>query len=56
MVDKPVVTPILVRRSQKHSSDEVHATLFPEGVGSPQDLQELKEGLLRDVARRHARR
>lgn len=47
---------VVVRRSQKHSSADVHVSLFPEGVARPQGLQDLKDGLRRDVARRHARR
>ncbi|MBL0171364.1 MAG: AbrB/MazE/SpoVT family DNA-binding domain-containing protein [Gemmatimonadaceae bacterium] len=47
---------IVVRRSQKHSSADVHATLFPDGVAAAHSLQDLKEGIRRDLARRHARR
>ncbi len=47
---------IVVRRSHKHSSADVHATLFPDGAALAHSLQDLKDGLRRDVARRHARR
>ena len=47
---------IVVRRSQKHSSVDVHATLFPEGAASAHSLEELKDGIRRDIASRHARR
>ena len=47
---------IVVRRSQKHASTDVHSLLFPEGAVPTKSLQDLKDGLLLEVARRHARR
>ena len=47
---------IVVRRSHKHSSEEVHARLFPDGAALAHRLDDMKDGIRRDVARRHARR
>jgi len=47
---------IVVRRAGKYSSAEIHARLFPHGVGTPRSLEELKEGIRAYVRRRHARR
>ena len=46
---------VLVRRAGTHSSEEIHAALFPQGTPR-KSLSELKAGLRRAVAKRHARR
>jgi antitoxin PrlF len=46
---------VLVRRAGAHSSEEIHTALFPHGAPR-KSLGELKAGLRRAVAKRHARR
>jgi antitoxin PrlF len=46
---------VVVRRAGVHSSEEIHAALFPQGV-PPKSLAELKAGLRRAVLKRHAGR
>jgi antitoxin PrlF len=46
---------IIVRRAGRYSSAEVHAALFPKGVGTPRSLQDLKAGIRANIRRRHAR-
>lgn len=47
---------VVVSRGHRHSSLDLHAKLFPEGPPEAQSLEDLKEGIRRDVAKRHARR
>jgi AbrB family looped-hinge helix DNA binding protein len=47
---------IVVRRGHRYSSEDVHSTLFPDGTPALRSLRDLKEGIGRNVARRHARR
>jgi AbrB family looped-hinge helix DNA binding protein len=47
---------IVVRRGHRHSSADLHSTLFPEGTPGTHRLEELKEGIRRSVTKRHARR
>jgi antitoxin PrlF len=46
---------VVVRRAGAHSSEEIHTVLFPQGAPK-KSLAELKAGLQRAVAKRHARR
>ena len=46
---------VVVRRAGTHSSEEIHAALFPQGAPR-KALAELKAGLRRAVTKRHARR
>lgn len=46
---------IVVRRGHRSSSLEVHASLFPDGAPTAKRLDALKDGIRRDVAKRHAR-
>jgi AbrB family looped-hinge helix DNA binding protein len=46
---------IVVRRGRRNSSADVHASLFPDGVAESKSLTALRDGLRRNVARRHAR-
>ena len=47
---------VVVRRAGSHTSADVHAALFPNGVPARRSLAELKDGIRRAVAERHARR
>ena len=50
---------ISVQRASRHSTDEVHQALFPQGLGAssaPKALDDLKEGLRQHMRRRHAGR
>ena len=47
---------VVVRKGHRYSSEDVHATLFPEGVSDAKSLKELKDGVRRDVKKRRARR
>jgi len=47
---------IVVRRSGRHSSADVHAAVFPEGRPSARTLREMKEGIRRHMRKKHARR
>ena len=46
---------IVVRRVGQHTSEDVHRALFPKPP-KPRTLSELKEGVRRDIKRRHASR
>lgn len=45
---------VLVRRSGKFSSTQVHEALFPDGVPERRSLDELKEGIRKHLRKRHA--
>ena len=45
---------VIVRRAGVHSSEEIHAALFPHGTPR-KSVAELKAGLRRAVVKRHAR-
>lgn len=47
---------IVVRRSGKYTSEDVHRALFPRGAPRTRALDELKEGVRRHVRKRFARR
>ena len=47
---------VVVQRAHRRSSPEVHAALFPEGTPLRRTIAELKDGVRRDIAKRHARR
>jgi len=46
---------IVVRRAGRHSSEEIHRTLFAQPP-TPRTLEELKQGIARHVKERYARR
>jgi antitoxin PrlF len=46
---------IVVRRGSRSSSADLHAALFPEGAPTSKSLAELRDGVRRDIAKRHAR-
>ncbi len=47
---------VVVRRGHRYSSEDVHSTLFPDGARKARSLEQLKDGIGRHVAKRHARR
>ncbi len=47
---------VVVRRGHRFSSADLHATLFPDGRPETRSLEELKDGIRRNVAKRYARR
>jgi len=47
---------IVVQRSARYSSVDIHRALFPQQAPRPQTLDELKQGIRRHVRERHARR
>jgi AbrB family looped-hinge helix DNA binding protein len=47
---------VVVRKGHRYSSEDVHTSLFPEGTPDPKSLEDLKEGLRRNVTKRRARR
>jgi len=46
---------ILVRRAGRYSSEDIHNALFPDGPPAPKSLDDLKEGIRKQVRKRHAR-
>lgn len=44
---------VVVRRSSRYSSEDIHLALFPAAL-KPRTLAELKEGIRREMKRRHA--
>lgn len=46
---------VVVRRSGRYSSAEIHRALFGQRSPAPRGLSELKEGIRRHVRARHAR-
>lgn len=47
---------IVVRRAGRFTSEDMHRALFPDGAPPRKTLAEMKEGIVREVRRRHARR
>jgi AbrB family looped-hinge helix DNA binding protein len=47
---------IVVRRAGRFTSEDIHRALFPEGPPKRRTLAELKEGLARQMRKKHARR
>ena len=46
---------IVVRRSARFSSEDIHKALFPSRPPKSRSLAEMKEGILRRARERHAR-
>ena len=46
---------VIVRRSGRYTSEDVHRMLFPQGATIQRRLDELKEGIRQHVRKRHAR-
>ena len=47
---------IVVRRSARFSSEDIHRALFPERAPKSRTVDEMKEGIRRRARERHARR
>jgi AbrB family looped-hinge helix DNA binding protein len=47
---------IVVRRSARFTSEDIHRALFLEGAPKPQTTGDMKEGIRRRARERHARR
>jgi antitoxin PrlF len=47
---------VVVRKAGRYSSEDVQRALFPDKPPSARSLRELKDGIRRDIRRRHARR
>jgi AbrB family looped-hinge helix DNA binding protein len=47
---------IIVRRSARFTSQDIHRALFPKQAPEPRTLDDMKEGIRRRVRERHARR
>ncbi len=47
---------IIVRRSGRFTSQDIHRAVFPEGAPKSRTLEDLKEGIRRHVRERYARR
>ena len=47
---------IVVRRSGRYSSEEVHRAVFPKGRPKTRTIDELKAGVRTSIRKRHARR
>ena len=46
---------IVVRRSGRHTSEDIHRALFPKRAPKPRKLAAMKEGIRRYLRGRHAR-
>jgi len=46
---------IVVRRSGRYSSDDIHKALFPKRAPQVRTIEEMKEGIRRRMRERHAR-
>ncbi len=47
---------LVVRRSGKYTSLDIHRVLFPEGPPPPKTLEEMNEGIRQYIRKKHARR
>ena len=47
---------IIVRRSARYTSEDVHRAAFPKGRPRRRTIADLKDGIRRHVRERHARR
>jgi len=47
---------IIVRRSARYTSEDVHRAVFPKGRPRRRTIADLKDGIRRHVRERHARR
>jgi AbrB family looped-hinge helix DNA binding protein len=47
---------MVVRRSGRFTSEDIHRALFPKKTPTPRSVEEMKEGIRRHVRERHARR
>ena len=47
---------IVLRRAGRYTSEDIHRTLFPEGLPKPRTLEELNGGIREYIRKKHARR
>jgi AbrB family looped-hinge helix DNA binding protein len=47
---------IVVRRSGRFTSEDIHRALFPKQAPKPRSVEDMKEGIRRRIRERHARR
>lgn len=47
---------IIVRRSARYTSEDIHRALFPQGRAKARTLAEMKDGIRRHARERYARR
>jgi len=46
---------IIVRRSARFSSEDIHRALFPAQAPEPRTVDEMKQGIPQHIRKRHAR-
>lgn len=46
---------VVVRKAGRHTLDEAHKSLFPDGPPPRKSLKELKEGIRKHIREKHAR-
>ncbi len=46
---------VVVRRAGRFNSEDIHRRIFPKGVKSPRNLDQLKQGIRQHIKKRHAR-
>jgi antitoxin PrlF len=47
---------IVVRRSARFSSEDIHRALFPTQAPEPRTLDDMRQGIRHNIRKRHARR
>jgi len=47
---------IVVRRSARFSSEDIHRALFPRQAPAPRTVDDMKQGIRQHIRKRHARR
>jgi AbrB family looped-hinge helix DNA binding protein len=47
---------IVVRRSARFSSEDIHRALFPGQAPAPRTVDDMKQGIRQHIRKRHARR
>jgi len=47
---------VVVRRSARFSSEDIHRAVFPEGRPKSRTAEEMKEGIRQHIRKRYARR
>ncbi len=47
---------VVVRRAGRFTSEDIHRAVFPDGAPCVRSLDELREGIRRQIRKRHARR
>ncbi len=46
---------VVVRKARRHTLDDAHKALFPDGPPPRKSLKELKEGIRKHIREKHAR-